>query len=161
MHLLPVTPLHPRIRPKKTCCLMPLQIFCRHTVLQFIYLHTVAVLIYVRTIFNSSVYMQQILCVFQISLHNIFRLDPATLRCSLAKTMSTYVKINNKTDILKHYIGIKISGFSEIKLIYMNAECDMPQYYSIRRSQLFLVYPHPHGIGINKEASWVWLHRKK
>jgi hypothetical protein len=69
--------------------------------------------------------MQQILCVLQ----NHFT----------AKTMSTHVKINNKTDILKHYIGIKISGFGEIKLIYMNAECDMPQYYSIRPGQLFLV----------------------
>jgi hypothetical protein len=73
---------------------------------------------------------------FTISLHNTFQLDPAILRCSRANTMSTYVKIN-KTYILRHYIEIKISGFSEIKLIYMTAVCDMRQYYSIRRRQLF------------------------
>jgi hypothetical protein len=58
-------------------------------------LHPVAVLIYDRKMFNSSVYIQQILCVLQY--HIMFRLDPAILRCSRTKTMSTYVKITVKT----------------------------------------------------------------
>jgi hypothetical protein len=55
-----------------------------------------AALIYNRKIFNSSVYMQQIVMYFTLSLHDMFRLVPTILRCSQTKTMSTYVKITIK-----------------------------------------------------------------